>query len=129
MRLGDGRFWSCREPGKFNAGTFWKFLKQLQQLSHIRERRVAVIVDNARYHHARPHKSWREKHAPRFKLDYLPPYTPELNLIERVWKLTRRRCLQNRYFATLEEVIAAAEAKLVCHVGPAARNTAPTMSN
>ncbi len=49
--------------------------------------------------------------APAFELDYLPPYSPELNPIERVWKLTRRRCLHNRYFATLEEVIAAVEAE------------------
>jgi transposase len=39
----------------------------------------------------------------------LPPYSPELNPIERVWKLTRRNCLHNRYFAQLEEVIEAVE--------------------
>ena len=111
VRLRDGRFWSCRETGKFNAETFWEFMKQLQQVSRIGGRRVAVIADNARYHHARLHKAWREENAPGFELDYLPPYSPELNPIERVWKLTRRRCLHNRYFATLEEVIAAAEAE------------------
>ena len=104
-------FWSCRETGKFNAETFWEFMKQLQQLSRVPGRRVAVIADNARYHHARLHKSWRDEHAPSFELDYLPPYSPELNPIERVWKLTRRRCIHNRYFATLEEVIAAVEAE------------------
>ena len=86
-------------------------MKQLQQLSRVPGRRVAVIADNARYHHARLHKSWRDEHAPSFELDYLPPYSPELNPIERVWKLTRRRCIHNRYFATLEEVIAAVEAE------------------
>ena len=49
VRLRDGRFWSCRETGKFNAETFWKFMKQLQQVSRIGGRRVAVIADNARY--------------------------------------------------------------------------------
>ena len=44
-----------------------------------------------------------------FVLDYLPPYSPELNPIERVWKLTRRQCLHNRYFPALEEVITAVE--------------------
>jgi transposase len=37
-------------------------------------------------------------------LDFLPPYSPELNPVERVWKLTRRLCLhtQNaRYAARL----------------------------
>ena len=109
VRLRDGRFWSCRETGKFNAVTFWEFLKQLRQLSRTRRRRVVVIADNARSHHARLHQPWREEHAPGFELDYLPPYSPELNPIERVWKLTRRCCLHNRYFAILEEVIAAVE--------------------
>jgi transposase len=44
-------------------------------------------------------------------LDYLPPYSPELNPIERVWKLTRRQCLHNRYFPVLEEVVAVVEAQ------------------
>ena len=33
-----------------------------------------------------------------------------MNPIERVWKLTRRRCLHNRYFPGLQEVIDAVEA-------------------
>src|SRR6202041_549549 len=48
---------------------------------------------------------------PRFALDSLPPYSPELNPIERAWKLTRHRCLHNRYFDKLEDVISAAEAE------------------
>ena len=71
---------------------------------------MVVITDNARYHHARLHKEWREEHAEDFGLDYLPPYSPELNPIERVWKLTRRRCLHNRYFSDLDKVIDAVEA-------------------
>ena len=81
VRLRDGRFWSCRETGKFNAETFWEFMKQLQQVSRMGGRRVAVIADNARYHHARLHKAWREENAPGFELDYLPPYSPGLNPI------------------------------------------------
>ncbi|MBV8452269.1 MAG: transposase [Deltaproteobacteria bacterium] len=48
---------------------------------------------------------------PGFVLHILPPYSPELNPIERVWKLTRRHCLYNRYFIKLEEVIRAVEVK------------------
>ncbi|MFN0104506.1 MAG: transposase [Bryobacteraceae bacterium] len=72
-------------------------------------RRVVVITDNAKYHHAVLHKQWREDHAADFTLDYLPPYSPELNPIERVWKLTRRRCLHNRHFPSLDDVITAVE--------------------
>ena len=54
---------------------------------------------------------WREQHAHHFALDFLPPYSPELNPIERVWKLTRRRCLHNRYFDNLQDVISAVESE------------------
>jgi transposase len=43
-------------------------------------------------------------------LDYLPPYSPELNPIERLWKLKRRQCIHNRYFPTLDEVVAVLKA-------------------
>jgi transposase len=55
------------------------------------------------------HKAWREEVIPGFTLDYLPPYSPELNPIERVWKLTRRLCLHNVYFPKLDQVCATAE--------------------
>ena len=36
---------------------------------------------------------------------FLPPYSPQLAPIERVWKLTRRLATHNRYFETLGEVL------------------------
>jgi transposase len=46
---------------------------------------------------------------PFFRIDYLPPYSPDLNPIERVWKLTRRQCLHNRYFPMLSEIVDSVE--------------------
>src|SRR2546425_10546400 len=74
-----------------------------------RGRRMVVIADNAKYHHGALHWDWREEHADTFALEFLPPYSPDLNPIERVWKLTRRLCLHNRYFPTLEGVVGAVE--------------------
>lgn len=87
------------------------FLQALYRATIPASRRVVVITDNARYHHARLHRGWREQHADRLVLDYLPPYSPDLNPIERVWKLTRRQCLHNRYFPLLGEVIDSVEAQ------------------
>jgi transposase len=111
VRLRDGKFCFRRETDKFNAETFFEFMKALRRVSLKKDRRVVVITDNAKYHHARLHKEWREKQAAGFALDYLPPYSPDLNPIERVWKLTRRRCLHNRHFETLKEVISVVEAE------------------
>lgn len=111
VRLRDGKFFYHRESDRFNGQSFWDFLKLLSQASVVEGRQVLVISDNAKYHRARLHLSWREQQAPRFALDFLPPYSPELNPIERVWKLTRRLCLHNRYFGFLESVIEAVETR------------------
>lgn len=109
VRLRDGKFVYQRETDKFNAVTFLTFLKRLKRASGRSGRRAVVISDNAKYHHARLHKKWREKRSDRFALSFLPPYSPELNPIERVWKLTRRLCLHNQYFPELEKVIQTVE--------------------
>jgi transposase len=109
VRLRDGKFVHRVETGRFNAETFLEFLKMLSVRSVTDKREVVVISDNAHYHKAKYHQHWREQRASRFALDFLPPYSPELNPIERVWKLARRLCLHNRYFATLDEVLVAAE--------------------
>jgi transposase len=118
VRLRDGKFFFQRETDKFNAVTCWKFLRHLRAASTRTGRRVVVITDNAKYHHARLHRPWREEHADHFALDYLPAYSPELNPIERVWKLTRRRCLHNRYFGHLNEVLQAVESEFTHWIRP-----------
>jgi transposase len=109
VRLRDGKFLFKREANRFEAMTTWNFLRQLRQCSRRAGRRVVVITDNARYHHAKLHAEWRAEQEPDFVLSYLPPYSPDLNPIERVWKLMRRLCLHNRYFPTLADVIETVE--------------------
>lgn len=111
VRLRDGSFLYRRELGRFNGQSFGEFLKILRDVSTSTGRKVIVISDNAKYHRARVHLPWREQQATTFALDYLPPYSPELNPIERVWKLTRRLCLHNRYFGFLETVMDAVESR------------------
>jgi transposase len=118
VRLRDGKFVFRREAHAFDAMTTWNFLRQLRQCSRRSAPRVVVITDNAKYHHAKLHAQWRADHEPEFALSYLPPYSPELNPIERVWKLTRRLCLHNRYFPTLEGVVQAVEGQFACWKRP-----------
>lgn len=118
VRLRDGLFVFRRETGRFNGETFWEFLKQFQHASADGGHRVVAISDNAQYHRSKLHRKWREQHAPRFGLDFLPPYSPDLNPIERVWKLTRRLCLHNRYFGLLDGVVAAVEGQFAAWTNP-----------
>ena len=68
---------------------------------------MMVVVDNASYHHAKVIQPWLWEHRHCLRLDFLPPYSPDLNPVERVWKLTRRLCTHNRYFPELEDLIGA----------------------
>jgi transposase len=104
VRLRDGKFVAMCETGCFDASTTWTFLRRLRVGSRRAGRRVEVITDNARFHHATLHADWRTDQEPDFHLAFLPAYSPELNPIERVWKLVRRKCLHNQYFPTLESV-------------------------
>jgi len=103
--VSDGRL-VTQQDSQFNATSFQAFLSRL-----IRHRKhgnkIIMVVDNARWHHARQIKPWLKKHRGIIRLDFLPPYSPNLNPIERVWKLTRRLCTHNRYFVTPEELIQA----------------------
>jgi transposase len=110
VRLRDGKFAYRLEQKVFNAETFWAFMRKLRQISCHSGRRVLVISDNARYHHAKLHADWRKEREDKFSLFFLPPYSPELNPVERVWKLTRRLAIHNRYFRDLNQVKQAVEA-------------------
>ena len=90
----------------FNAATFETFLKT--QLRHrSRNTRMVLVLDNARYHHAVLLKPLRRKYRAVLTLLFLPPYSPQLAPIERVWKLARRLATHNRFFATLDDVLTA----------------------
>ena len=103
VRIDDGRLVASRDK-KFDAMTFLTFLEKL--LRHRRkDRKMVVVLDNARYHHARLIQPWLKIKRNVLQLLFLPPYSPELNPVERVWKWTRRVCTHNRYFPTLDEVV------------------------
>jgi len=104
VRIRDGKFVYSREERRFNADTFFTFLKKLRRISCHAGRRVVLIVDNVRYHHASLHQKWCNKCRKRFVLLFMPPYSPELNPTERVWKLTRRKATHNQYFPTRDLV-------------------------
>jgi transposase len=61
-----------------------------------------VILDNARHHHARIVRRW-VLHHPRFKLLFLPAYSPNLNIIERLWRFFHQQITYNRYFESFKD--------------------------
>ena len=94
----------------FNAVTFLDFLKNLLSF-RIGSKIIHLILDNSRYHHAKLLEPWLDEHKQEMILDFLPPYSPQLNPIEGVWKQTRQKATHNRYFPALSDLIQAVHMK------------------
>jgi len=71
------------------------------EAKHPKAKLIYVIVDNARYYRSR----WLRKmlKGTKIKLIFLPPYSPNLNLVERYWKFFKKKVLNNRYYETFDE--------------------------
>lgn len=105
VNLSRGQLVTQFDP-KFDAITFESFLRKL--LRHRRPgRRLVIILDNARYHHAHLLDPFLLKQRRLLKLFFLPSYSPDLNPMERVWKLVRRLCTHNQYFPELCNLVTA----------------------
>jgi transposase len=85
-----------------NAQTFETFLRAL--LEEYEDEHLLIILDNARFHHATCLQPFLEKVKSRVTLWFLPPYSPQLNLIERVWKWLKQTVVANCYYATPYEL-------------------------
>jgi transposase len=68
-----------------------------------RHRRVVLVIDNAPWHRGGPVDEALADH-PHLEFYRLPSYSPQLNVIERFWKLLRRRATHNRLFDTLADL-------------------------
>ena len=85
----------------------------LDRLAHMTDLPITLVLDNARYQRC----NFVMEHARKLGIEllFLPSYSPNLNLIERLWKLVKKKCLYNRYysqFSVFREAILTCLAKL-----------------
>jgi transposase len=71
---------------------------------------ITLVLDNARYQHNAAVKALASELG--ITLLFLPSYSPNLNLIERLWKFIKRRSLYGRYHPTFADFRAAIEETL-----------------
>jgi len=105
----NGQFISLQNE-IFDAETFRLFLIKLLLNADVgkkkdgKKKKILLVMDNARYHHAKILQPWLEEVSDLLELFFLPPYSPDLNPIEMLWKKTRRNVTHNRYFSSLQEL-------------------------
>jgi hypothetical protein len=85
----------------------------LMRARHPDTKYFRIYLDNARYHHANVLKAWmaavQQERGVVFDLKHLPAYSPNLNLIERLWKFLRKKALQQWHptFEDMQQAVAA----------------------
>lgn len=70
----------CMEEEKYDAEVFLIFLKDVLNLYPTGK--IVMILDNARIHHAKILQPFLQESKDRLQLEFLSPYSPNLNLIE-----------------------------------------------
>ena len=81
-----------------------KFIDFLQKVIESSEKKVYMIVDNLRVHHAKLVTAWIEKHKNRIAIFYLPPYSPDYNPDEYLNQDYKRNANKNRIPTNLKEL-------------------------
>jgi len=95
--------------GTISAPQVIELLEKIQN-KHPETTRFVLHLDNARYQHARLLKEWiatnQKNTGVTFDLKHVPAYSPNLNLIERLWKFLRAKALR-KWHETFEAMQAA----------------------
>jgi len=86
--------------GTINAALVKAYLETLEP--KIPFEKLHLFVDNASFHTALEGVSFEK-----IELHFLPTYSPNLNLFERIWGLSKKELLDNHYYATFPEFVQA----------------------
>jgi len=88
-----------------NGEQFVNLLRLLRE-RHPEVKEFILYLDNAKYYGKPVVQEWLARH-PEFHLEPVPPYSPNLNLIERLWKLLRQKalCRWHKTFEAMQEAV------------------------
>ena len=88
------------EDERINSQTMIALLVLI--LEKQKQGKIYIILDNARYYHSIIVKEFLKEH-PRIILKFLPPYSPNLNIIERLWKILKKKVVYNKFYLKFDE--------------------------
>jgi transposase len=93
-------YWKTAKKG--NAGTFIEFLRQLKQT--FSTGKIMLILDNASIHRSKKVQAFLKKNT-WIEILHIPPYSPELNPIERFWGWLKAKIYSKKEFSNLNMLI------------------------
>jgi transposase len=91
-----------RQDKTINGLSTIELLKQISNFYQETKSLVYVFSDNGRANKSRLVKAWLDQQSI-IKMIYLPPYSPNLNFAERLWKFMRKKVINTRYYPELKD--------------------------
>lgn len=91
-----------QEDEQYTAETFLSFLQKVVAAYPVG--RIVIVLDNARIHHAKLLAPFLTELQGRLELVFLPPYSPELNLVEGLWKWLKSDVINNVFYHSVLEI-------------------------
>lgn len=88
-----------REDKTINAQSTIKLFEQIEN-HYPHAKTIYVFCDNARYYRSKLVKQYLK--TSRIKVIFLPPYSPNLNFIERLWKFMRKKVINTTYYSNFQ---------------------------
>jgi len=88
------------EDERINSQTMIVLLQLI--LEKQKEGKIHIILDNARYYHSQLVKDFLTKNK-RICLHFLPPYSPNLNIIERLWHILKKMVVYNKFYLKFQD--------------------------
>ena len=82
-----------------NAQSFCELLRRISRLDN--RVPITLVLDNVRYQKCK--LVWELAESLDIELLYIPPYSPNLNLIERLWKFVKKQCLYSKYYSEFKD--------------------------
>lgn len=98
FELGTGLFYGVQTSFRVNAQRFRRFICHLKH--QMRNDKILLICDNARFHKAKWFIEWAESQKDWLQIEFLPPYSPDFNPIERLWRWMKTEHTHNRCWSS-----------------------------
>ena len=89
-----------QEDVMLNAGATISFLEKIEN-AYPTKKKIHMFFDNAKYYKNKAVKHYLKDS--KIQAHFLPPYSPNLNPIERLWKWMKQRVLYNTYYQEFED--------------------------
>ena len=89
-----------REDETLNSASTIAFLKDVEA-AYPQARKVHVFCDNAKYYRNKDVQAYIK--TSKLEMHFLPPYSPNLNPIERLWKFMNEHVLYNKYYRNFDD--------------------------